>query len=79
MLRLITREVLSSALTTNPRETLLLGVERVLTLDLVRGLRPWKVTLDGFRRWVWDFWMVGDKAGADIMDEAEAAIFGLVN
>lgn len=79
VLRLITREALSSALTTPPRGTLLLGV-KVVTLvevvDLVRGLRPWKQTLDGFR--VWCFWMEGDKAGVDNMDEAEAAMFGLV-
>lgn len=46
--------------------------------DLVRGLRPWKHTLDGFK--VWCFWMEeGDKVGVDdIIDEAEAAIFELL-
>lgn len=77
MLKLITSEGLSSALTTRDENLLLVCVSFV---DLVKGLKPWKHRFDGLRLGVWCFWIVVVRAFVEIMDEADAAIvFGLMS
>lgn len=74
VLRLITKGALSSALTAPLlRATLLLAEEMLAAaVDFVRGLRPWKHTLEGFSWWRrWMAWqLAGENEGVEIMDEA---------
>lgn len=76
MLRLMTKEGFSSALTT--QELLLvvgaLNPSLVVGEDLVRGLRPWKEIWVGERWLVWCLVTVDEMVGAENKAEEVAAI-----